>query len=63
MLGVGLGGAAATAFAAVFAGSLFALFIGAVSLAVFWRQRALRNATAAAPPEPTPITLGQRPPD
>ncbi|MEO6414036.1 MAG: hypothetical protein ABIO48_15720 [Pedococcus sp.] len=64
LLGIGVGGAAATAFAAVFAGSVFALVVAVVSVAVFWRRHSRRNtSTAPAPSEPTPVTLGQHPPD
>lgn len=62
LLGIGLGGAAATAFAAVFAGAVFALVVGAVSAAVFWRQRARGRATAVPAHGPVPVILGDRPP-
>ena len=63
LLGIGLGGAAATAFAAVFAGAVFALVVGAVSAAAFWRQRTRRNPGDSASPGPVPVTLGDRPTD
>ena len=64
LLGIGLGGAAATAFAAAFAGTVFALVVGVVSAAVFWRQRSRRNLPVSThAPGPVSVTLGDRPPD
>ena len=66
LLGIGLGGAAATAFAAVFAGAVFAVVVGVVSAGVFWKQRS-RRRTAGTPATPSPgpvaVTLSDRPPD
>jgi hypothetical protein len=64
LLGIGMTGAVATAFALVFAGGVFALVVtgATVTAVVLRRRRARQNACASAvgPTGPVPVELGAR---